>query len=133
MEKKKPDMVVWSQENGYDSRIKQYPTNLGSTSFDLPKVDLLKNESSKKMIDAFNREKQEVVERLQKLYQEYDDSIMVWESKISFEPIVGKIYYLYNFNNINTLSLISPNEWNKQDVFIGAFILNSDRKWIRTT
>lgn len=133
MEKKKPDMVVWSQENGYDSRLKQYPTNLGSTSFDLPQVDLLKNESSKKMIDTFNREKQEVIERLQKLHQEYDDSIMVWESKISFEPIVGKTYYLYNFNNINTLSLISPNEWNKQDVFIGAFILNSDRKWIRTT
>lgn len=130
---KKPDLVVWSEENGYDARMKSYPTNLGAPSFDLPNVGLIKTESSKKMIEVFEREKQEIVQSIEKLYQEYSDSVLVWESKISFDPIVGKTYYLYDFNGVNTLSLISPEEWNRKDCFIGGFVLNSDRKWIRIT
>ena len=83
------------------------------------------------MVDVFNREKQEILEKIEKLYQEYNDSILVWESKISFDPIIGETYYLYDFDGVNTLSLISPNQWNKKDCFIGAFVLNSDRKWIK--
>ena len=131
--KKKPDLVVWSEENGYDARMKSYPTNLGAPSFDLPNVGLIKTESSKKMIEVFEREKQEIIQSIEKLYKEYSDSVLVWESKISFDPIVGKTYYLYNFNGVNTLSLISPEEWNKKYCFIGGFVLNSDRKWIRIT
>jgi hypothetical protein len=56
---------------------------------------------------------------------------MVWESKISFEPVVGHTYYLYEFNNVKTLSLISPEQWDKFDSFIGEFKLTSDRKWIK--
>jgi len=126
---KKPDLVVWSEENGYDASKKSYPTNVTAPKFDLPNVGLVKKESSKKMLDVFEREKDELVERIQKLYQEYNDSVMVWESKISFDPIVGKSYYLYNFKGINTLSLLSPEDWNKKDCFIGEFLLNSDRKW----
>jgi hypothetical protein len=128
---KRPDLVVWSEKNGYDASIKSYPTNLGSPSFDLPNVGLVKNESSKKMIDVFEQEKREIISRIEKLYQEYNDSVMVWESKISFEPIVGHSYFLYNFNGVNTLSLISPEQWNKKHLFIEEFVLTSDRKWIR--
>lgn len=128
---KKPDLVVWSEESGYDANSKSYPTNLGAPSFKLPDLGLVKTEASKKMLDVFEREKQEIIQRIKNLYQEYDDSILVWESKISFEPIVGKTYYLYNFNGVNTLSLLSPNDWNKGEFFIGGFLLNSDRKWIR--
>jgi len=128
---KKPDLVVWSEESGYDSNSKKYPTNLGAPSFKLPDLDLVKNEASKKMIDVFEREKQEIIQRVEKLYQEYEDSLLVWESKISFEPIVGKTYYLYNFKGVNTLSLLSPNDWDKKEFFIEGFLLNSDRKWIR--
>ena len=133
MEKKKriPDLVVWDEKNGYNANLKSYPTNIGAPSFDLPNIDLVKNESTKKMVDIFNKEKQEILERIEKLYQEYNDSILVWESKISFDPIVGKTYFLYNFNGVNTLSLISPDEWNKKDCFIGAYVLSSDRKWIK--
>jgi hypothetical protein len=129
--KKKPDLVVWSEENGYDAKIKSYPTNIGAPNFDLPDIGLIKNESSKKMIDVFEREKQEIIEKIEKLYQEYSDSLLVWESKISFDPVIGKTYYLYNFGGVNTLSLISPEEWSKKDCFIAGFILNSDRKWVR--
>jgi hypothetical protein len=129
--KKKPDLVVWSEENGYDANLKSYPTNLGAPSFDLPNVGLIRTESAKKMMDVFEQEKREILVKIEKLHQEYMDSIMVWESKISFDPIVGHSYFLYKFNGVNTLSLISPKQWNKDDSFIGEFMLNSDKKCIR--
>lgn len=132
MEKKKPDLVVWNKETGYDAASKQYPTNIGAPKFDLPNVSLARAEASKKMSDVFEREKQEIMERIEKLQNEYSDSVMVWESKIPFEPIVGKTYFLYDFGRGNTLSLLSPHEWNKGDFLVGGFILNSDNKWIRT-
>lgn len=129
--RKKPDLVVWSEENGYDAKMKSYPTNVGAPNFQLPNVGLIKTEASKKMIKVFEQEREEIVQKIEKLYQEYFDSVLVWESKISFDPIVGNTYYLYNFNGVNTLSLISPQEWDKKDCFIGGFVLNSDRKWIK--
>jgi len=128
---KKPDLVVWNEEDGYDARLKPYPTNIGSQGFDLPNVPQFREQSSKKMMDVFNREKEEIKERIKNLYDEYNTSIMVWESKISFEPIIGKSYYLYNFKGQPTLSLISPTEWNRGEDFIGEFLLNSENKWIK--
>ena len=128
---KKPDLVVWDINEGYNSRLKQYPTNLGAPKFDLPNVGLAKTESSKKMLDVFERERDEILGKIQKLYEEYNDSVTVWESKISFEPIVGKTYHLYEFETGKTLSIISPTEWNNSQYFIGSFTLSSDRKWIR--
>ena len=127
---KKPDLVVWSEKNGYDAKLKEYPTSAGSQGFDLPNVPLFRSLASKKMMDVFNREQQEIRERIEKMYDEYNTSIMVWESKISFEPIVGKSYFLYNFAGELTLSLIAPNEWGRGNDFVGEYILNSDNKWI---
>jgi hypothetical protein len=128
---KKPDLVVWTEKNGYDAKFKSYPTSAGAQGFDLPNVPLFRNESSKKMMDVFNREHQEIRERIEKMYDEYNTSIMLWESKISFEPIVGKSYFLYNFAGELTLSLIAPNEWGRGDDFVGEYLLNSDNKWIK--
>jgi hypothetical protein len=128
---KKPDIVVWSEKNGYDAKLIPYPTSVGGQGFDLPNVPLFRTQSSKKMMDVFNRERIEIKERIEKMYDEYNTSIMVWESKISFEPIVGKSYFLYNFAGELTLSLIAPNEWGRGDDFVGEYLLNSDNKWIK--
>ena len=128
---KKPDLIVWSEKNGYDAKFMTYPTSAGSQGFDLPNVPLFRSESSKKMMDVFNREQQEIRERIEKMYEEYNTSIMVWESKISFEPIIGKSYFLYNFSGELRLSLIAPNEWGYEKDYIGEFLLNSDNKWIK--
>lgn len=131
MEDKKPDSIVWSPEEGYSANRKEYPTTIGAPKFDLPNVPLFRETSSKKMMSVFNQEMEEIKDNINRLYEEYNTSIMVWEAKISFEPTVGKTYHLYNFDGVNTLSLISPNEWNRHDEFLGSFTLNSDNKWIR--
>jgi len=128
---KKPDAIVWSPENGYDAKLRSYPTNVGAPSFNLPDISKIKNQSAKKMYEVFDRERIELLEKADKLLEDYNTSMMIWDSKISFEPIIGKKYHLYNFDGVNTLSLIAPNEWNKKEFFIGSFILNHDNKWIK--
>jgi hypothetical protein len=128
---KKPDAIVWSEENGYDAKLRSYPTSIGAPSFNLPDMTKIKSQSAKKMHEVFDRERLELLEKAEKLYEEYNTSMMVWESKISFEPIIGGKYHLYDFDGEKTLSLIAPNEWNKSNYFLGSFILNYDNKWIK--
>ena len=64
---KKPDLVVWDINEGYNSKLKQYPTNLGAPKFELPNVGLVKHESSKKMLDVFERERDEIIGRINKI------------------------------------------------------------------
>ncbi len=131
VDNKKPDNVVWTESEGYNANTKHYPTNLGAPSFNLPDMSLAKTAAGKKMIDVFEREKQELIEKARTLQNEYETSMLVWESIMNFEPIVGHTYYLYNFERGRTLSLLSPNEWNKSDLFVGAYTLTSDNKWLK--
>jgi hypothetical protein len=44
--------------------------------------------------------------------------------------VIGDTYHLYVGNTGNVfLSLISPNEWNREH--IGSFKLDSNQKWIK--
>jgi hypothetical protein len=53
----------------------------------------------------------------------------VYNAKFAFEPVIGETYHMYlGDDGIEFLSLIAPNEWNKE--FIGSFKLNSDKKWV---
>jgi len=55
---------------------------------------------------------------------------IIYNSKFSFEPVIGEKYFLYlNDNETYFLSLINPNSWNK--TFVGEFMLNSENKWIK--
>ena len=120
---KKTDAIVWTEENGYDAKLRSYPTSVGAPSFNLPDMKKIKSQSAKKMYDVFDRERLELLEKAEKLYEEYNTSMMVWESKISFEPIIGGKYHLYDFDGEKTLSLIAPNEWNKSNCFIFPALL----------
>lgn len=122
-------MVVWDDKEGYNARLKSYPTNIGAPKFDLPQVDLSKTKNTKKMIDVFERERVELIEKAKQLQTEYLESVMVWESKYSFEPIVGNQYYLYDFGKGNVLTIVKPEEWGKQEFFKGSFVLTSEYKW----
>jgi hypothetical protein len=59
--------------------------------------------------------------------EEYEWNELVYSAKFSFEPVIEKST-IYIEMLMNFLSLIGPQEWNKEH--IGTFKLNSDKKWI---
>jgi hypothetical protein len=56
--------------------------------------------------------------------EEFEWNELVYSAKFSFEPVIGEIYHLYRDAEINFLSLIGPNEWNKA---YWTFKLNSEK------
>jgi len=119
IEKEKPDNVVYSDENGYNASLLTYSTNVGAPVIKMDDVVSWKSRGISNVNKQFEN----------KLMKEYEWNELVYNSKFSFEPVIGEIYHLYRGDDgINFLSLISPLEWNKEH--IGTFQLNSDKKWI---
>ena len=131
LEKKKPDQVVWDKENGYSAMIKSYPTNVGAPKFDVPDVTTLKLHASNKLTKSFDIERNQIQNQIEKFYNEYIVTSMIWNSNMSFKPIIGYTYHLYDFKSGKTLSLLSPQEWGKTKEYIGTYQLQPDDKWIK--
>lgn len=129
MNSKKPDNVVFSDENGYNANVLAYPTSVGAPAIKLDNIVSWKNLGVRNVNKEFENKFNELKVEYEKLMQEYEWNEIVYNSKFSFEPIIGEIYHLYLGNDgLNFLSLIHPDYWNKQHV--GTFKLNSNKKWI---
>ncbi|WP_395057158.1 DUF2452 domain-containing protein [Flavobacterium sp.] len=129
MENKIPDNVVFSEENGYNANILPYATTVGAPVIKTDDVVAWKNRGIHNVNKEFENKFNELKQQYQKLMEEYEWNDMVYNAKFSFEPVIGEIYHLYTgHDGINFLSLISPQEWNKEH--IATFKLNSDKKWL---
>ena len=129
MEKERPDNIVFSDEQGYNASLLPYATNVGAP---LIKIDDLVSWKSRRISNVnkeFENKFNELKVQYQNLIEEFEWNELVYSSRFSFEPVIGEVYHLYRGDDgINFLSLISPNEWNKEH--IGTFKLNSDKKWV---
>jgi hypothetical protein len=129
MESKKPDNVVFSDENGYNASLLTYSTSVGAPVIKIDDVVSWKSRSINNVNKEFENKFNELKEQYESLMREYEWNELVYNAKFSFEPVIGEIYHLYaNSDGTNSLSLIAPHEWNKEH--IGTFKLNSERKWI---
>lgn len=129
MENKKPDNVVFSDEKGYNASVLPYATNVGAPAIRMDDVVSWKNRNISTVNKEFENKFKELKSQYENLMQEFEFNELVYSAKFSFEPIMDEIYHLYTGEDgVNFLSLISPQEWNREHV--GTFKLNSDKKWI---
>jgi len=129
MESKKPDNVVFSEEEGYNASLMSYSTSVGAPVIKMDDVVSWKSRGISNVNKEFENKFNELKIQYEKLMQEFEWNELVYNSKFSFEPVIGEIYHLYiNEDGTNTLSLIGPNEWNKEH--LGTFKLNSEKKWV---
>jgi len=129
MKKERPDNIVFSDEKGYHASILPYSTNVGAPAIKIDDLVSWKSRGITNVNKEFENKFNELKMQYEALLEEYEWNELVYSSKFSFEPVIGEIYHLYRGEDgINFLSLIGPNEWNKE--YIGTFKLNSDKKWI---
>lgn len=129
MENKKPDNVVFSDEKGYNASVLPYATNVGAPAIRMDDVVSWKNRNISTVNKEFENKFKELKSQYENLMQEFEFNELVYSAKFSFEPVIGETYHLYiGDDGVNFLSLISPQEWNREHV--GTFKLNSDKKWI---
>jgi len=121
---KKPDNYV---EN---PGIMPYGTDLGAPSIRPENIENWKNSKIIKVNKEFSNRYEFLKKQYDDLIEEFKWNDMIYRSKFNFEPVVGETYHLYcRQNGKNFLSLIEPNQWNKEH--IGTFTLNFDNKWIK--
>ena len=129
MEIDKPDNIVYSDEKGYHASILPYATNVGAPLIKIDDLVSWKSRGISNVNKEFENKFNELKMQYQNLIEEFEWNELVYSSRFSFEPVIGEVYHLYRGDDgINFLSLISPNEWNKEH--IGTFKLNSDKKWV---
>lgn len=129
MKKDKPDNIVFSEEHGYNASLLPYATSVGAPVIKADDLAGWKSMGINKVNKEFESKFNELKAQYQNLIEEFEWNELLYNSRFSFEPIVGEIYHLYKDNDSNNfLSLIAPEEWNKEHV--GTFRLNSDKKWI---
>lgn len=130
MENKKPDNIMYSSERGYHASLLPYATTVGAPVIKTDDVVAWKARGIHQVNKEFEAKFSQLKEQYNKLMQEYEWNDVVYNSKFSFEPVIGETYHLYvATDGTHFLSLIGPFEWNKEHV--ASFQLNSDKKWIK--
>lgn len=125
-----PDHIVWDEENEkFHANILPYASNISGPKIEIEDIDLFRQKGVDKLQKLFKTEFEEIIEKYNKLIDEVNLNDTIYNSKYSFEPVVGNIYHLYYGNDGEKfLSLISPNEWDKEHII--SVKLNSDLKWV---
>ena len=126
---KYPDNVAWDDEKKrWVANILPYASNVGAPVIKPENIDSWRKQGVTKVNHHLETKFLELRDEYNKLIEEFKWNDLVYSAKFNFEPIIGETYYLYtNNNDENFLSLISPNEWNKE--CLGSFQLMADQKW----
>ena len=129
--KKISDLIVWSQEKGYYSRELTYGSNVGAPAIKTEEVSTWKSSKVSEINSSFEAKYEEIKKDVEKLIEEYNWNDLIYTKvQFNFQPVVGKIYHLYERSDSSLfLSMISPESWNQTHV--ASFRLDSNNKWIK--
>ncbi len=130
MKSKKPDQIVWDEEQGeYIARLLPYAAQASGPVIKIPNIDSFKQKGVEKVSKQLQTELEELQSKIKDFVKSASDTQKVYTAKFKFEPLVGETYFLYEGEGEDYLSLISPDQWEKK--FLGAFRLSSEYKWER--
>jgi len=120
-----------SSENpmvAYNPGLLPYGSNVGAPSIIPDDIETWKTDQAIKTNQYFNARYEEIKQEYRNLIEQYEWNKLVYQSQYSFKPIKGHTYFLYQReNNTLFLSIIEPWFWDQ--LFIGAFKLDSEDKW----
>ena len=127
---KKPDQIVWNEEDGYNAALLPYATNVGAPAIVKEDINGWKQRGVNRVNHQLKAKFEELRAEYQQMIEELQWNELVYSSKFSFEPVIGEEYHLYIGDDGNVfLSLIEPNQWKRE--CIGSFRLNSEQKWMK--
>jgi len=130
LKRKKPDQIVWDEEQEeYIARLLPYAAQASGPVIKIPNVDSFKQKGVEKVSKQLQTELEELQSKIKDFVKSASDTQKVYTAKFKFEPLVGETYFLYEGEGEDYLSLISPDQWEKK--FLGAFRLSSEYKWER--
>jgi hypothetical protein len=147
-EDNKPKPVDISQSDLERMRLKitdmpsllEYAHTVGGFAITPTNESHIKGQAREAMKEQTEEQLKIIFEQMKVLAQQVQDikkrvmvSDLIYNVKMSFQPVIGKIYYLYEqANGERYLSLISPAEWGNSmgdQKYIAQVRLNADHTW----
>ena len=125
---RKPDRVADSP------MTTPYGTDLSAPAFTLPDVAGFKKEQAAEASHRFHQRYEELENAMQELMTQaqYNDRLL--NASMAFKPIIGRVYYLYNKDDKDFISMVSPTEFGESymqsKTYVGAYKILADNAWI---
>jgi len=118
----------------------EYAHSVGGFSVVPTEKGAIKGRAMKAMQEQTQRQMDQIYEQMKLLAKQVNElkdraevSNLIYEAQMSFQPIIGESYYLYEKNDgQQTLSLISPDEWTDKSPFkkfVAKVTLLADHTW----
>ena len=128
---KRPDQVAYDKKSKkYSAGLMAYGTNISAPAIEVQNMQTWKKTSVHKFNKSFQNKVGLIKDQYSELVKEFKENEKLYSAKISFEPVIGETYHLYNNQNGESfISLIDPNDWNKE--YLGSYKLNHDHCWER--
>ncbi|MEY2970114.1 MAG: DUF2452 domain-containing protein [Flavobacteriaceae bacterium] len=129
--KKRPDSVVYNEESEqFDAFLKPYSTSVTGPVIKPTDLTGWKQRGAHQVNARFQARIDELKKAYETMMKEVEDNQKVYQASFSFEPVVGKVYHLYNKPGKGLfLSLLSPDECRFD--FEGSYRLDADQTWTR--
>lgn len=107
-----------------------FPTEIGSLKIEIENdLDLFKDQKKSGSDHYYISKLDEIKSELIRLSEEKRLNDIIWKN-IKFKTFIGINIYLYERKDQTFLcSIISPNEWDNNFIFLGKFFLSSDGIW----
>lgn len=117
-----------------------FPHHAGSALVKPEDKGRIKGRAVSAMYEQTDRELNQIYEQMQLLARQARDiqtrieiSESIYKAQVSFEPLIGKTYYLYRrADTQEVLSMIAPAEWGRSkpyEIFVAKVKLLSDHTW----
>ncbi|WP_216368623.1 DUF2452 domain-containing protein [Limnovirga soli] len=137
-----PDHNAFTNVQLYHKQLSvlPYASSVGSVAIKPTEEGLIKHNALLAMEEQTNMHLDQIKQQIELLARQAQEirkrkelSLMVYQSKLSFQPVIGQTYHLYEkHDNSYLLSLISPAEWGSNSPFknfIASVKLLADHTW----
>lgn len=125
---KKPDRVADNKST------MPYGDSVSAPAITVIDTSGYRNIKSKEASQKLKTRYEEIQDEFKKLVETSEDTQRMYDAQISFIPVVGRVYHLYQRDNgTEWISMIAPHEWGSgySFIYIGSYRLATDSVWIR--
>lgn len=117
-----------------------YAHNVGSAIIFPDDKDRIKSHAMSAMVEQTNVQMKQIYDQMELLVNQANDlkerveiSELIYSAEISFKPITGHVYHLYEKENgVEILSIVGPKEWKRESGykrFVASVKLMGDHTW----
>jgi hypothetical protein len=118
-----------------------YASSVGSVAIRPTEAGVIKHKALLAMeqqtdmqLDQIRQQIELLARQAQELRKRKELSLMIYEAKLNFQPVIGQTYYMYEKKDgTHLLSLVSPREWGGSGPFrqfVSALKLLADHTWV---